>query len=156
VQMNSSPPHRTTGSWDAASSAARGVSPASPSPPHRHLASVAQSAFSPQTPVSSGRTGIARRPLSALEPSICRHIVPIGVPSGSACHAEGRGFESIGALTGRVRSVWAVTSDRAGWFPGWRRADSLTFCRPVGVTDRMSCRPSPPEDHRRDLIGAWR
>jgi hypothetical protein len=30
---------------------------------------------------------------------------------------------------------WAVTSDRRGWFSGWRRADSLTFCRPAGLTD---------------------
>jgi hypothetical protein len=33
------------------------------------------------------------------------------------------------------RWVWAVASGRCGWFSGRRRADSLTFCRPVGVTD---------------------
>ena len=49
----------------------------------------------------------------------------------------------------------AVVSGGAGRSSGWRRADSLTFCRPAGLTDRMSCRPPPPEDHRRDLIGAW-
>ena len=29
------------------------------------------------------------------------------------------------------RFPWAATSDPFGWFSGWRRADSLTFCRPV-------------------------
>ncbi len=32
-----------------------------------------------------------------------------------------------------TESSSAATSDRCGWFPGWRRADSLTFCRPGDV-----------------------
>jgi hypothetical protein len=47
-----------------------------------------------------------------------------------------------------------VTSDRSGWLPGWRGVDSLTFCRPGGLTCRMACRPPLPGDHRRDPIGA--
>jgi hypothetical protein len=27
--------------------------------------------------------------------------------------------------------IRTVTSDRSGWFSDWRRADSLTFCRPM-------------------------
>ena len=52
-----------------------------------------------------------------------------------------------------------VTSDPAGRSSGRRRADSITGCRPAGFASRCDryplCRPSPPEDRRRDLIGAW-
>ena len=52
-----------------------------------------------------------------------------------------------------------MTSDPAGRSSGRRRADSITGCRPAGFVSRCDryplCRPSPPEDHRRDLIGAW-
>jgi hypothetical protein len=34
-----------------------------------------------------------------------------------------------------TESPSAATSDRCGWFPGWRRTDPLTFCRPDGLTD---------------------
>jgi hypothetical protein len=34
-----------------------------------------------------------------------------------------------------TESPSAATSDRCGWFSGWRRADSLIFCRPGGLTD---------------------
>ena len=58
-------------------------------------------------------------------------------------------------VTGRVARVWAVTSDRCGWFSGWRRADSRRLCRVPGSDRPSLCRPPPPEDLRRDLIGAW-
>ena len=32
--------------------------------------------------------------------------------------------------------VWAVTSDLSGWFWGWRRADSESARRPVGLTGK--------------------
>jgi integrase len=38
----------------------------------------------------------------------------------------------LSALTVRVALVWAVTSDRCGWFSGWRRADSSVLCRLPG------------------------
>ena len=35
-------------------------------------------------------------------------------------------------------SYWKATSDRFGWFSGWRRADSCRRCRPAGLTDVRS------------------
>ena len=70
----------------------------------------------------------------------------------TACLCKGLRCSALTFLTERVARSGRLTSGRCGWFSGWRRADSLTFCRPIGLTYRMSCRPSPPEDHRRDLI----
>jgi hypothetical protein len=36
---------------------------------------------------------------------------------------------------------WAVASDAAGRFSGWRRADSLAWCRPSGLTVGTPQRP---------------
>jgi hypothetical protein len=44
----------------------------------------------------------------------------------------------ISAVTVRVGWVWAVTSDRCGWFSGWRRADSSVLCRLAGLTGNSS------------------
>src|SRR5262249_23159619 len=38
-----------------------------------------------------------------------------------------RSPQTLDFLTEKV--LGAVMSGRSGWFPGWRRADSLTFCR---------------------------
>ena len=67
--------------------------------------------------------------------------------------------EQITSSVSVSRSRGPVTSDSAGRSSGRRRADSITGCRPAGGVGRYGwyplCRPSPPEDCRRDLIGAW-
>jgi hypothetical protein len=42
------------------------------------------------------------------------------------------------AVTVKVAVVWAVTSDRCGWFSGWRRADSRVLRRLPGLTGKAS------------------
>jgi hypothetical protein len=47
---------------------------------------------------------------------------------------RGPGAQGETPVTVRVAWVWAVTSDRCGWFSGWRRADSRRLCRVPGLT----------------------
>jgi hypothetical protein len=45
------------------------------------------------------KTGDRQPPRSTTKALICREIRPIGIAAGSACHAEGRGFESLQPLS---------------------------------------------------------
>ena len=53
-------------------------------------------------------------------------------------------------------SARTVMSDRPDWSSGGRRADPWRGCPPWRPDLIPLCRPRPPEDHRRDLKGAWR
>jgi hypothetical protein len=88
------------------------------------------------------RTCTADRPLDTLP--------ALGV-SISCCQLAGAAYP----VTVILSAVWTVSSDRCDWFSGRRRADSSIPSHRLRLDQSSLCRPSPPEDLRRDLIGAW-
>jgi hypothetical protein len=85
--------------------------------------------FGPQTPVISRRIPGNRGPRPRPEkPSICRDILVQLRAAASACHAEGRGFESHQPLQeGRDLQVFSIRQ------PASASASPCTQCAPAGL-----------------------
>jgi hypothetical protein len=111
----------------------------------------------PGTPGQAGRSDHDAAPGQSSSPPIARHALPatealeLALSSSAATpktEAGPQAFPSPSerragapvdrAVTVRVASVWAVTSDRCGWFSGWRRADSSVLRRLAGLTGNPS------------------
>jgi len=75
---------------------------------------------------SGGKAIDHARPFNAERSSTGRRDYPFARDAGALNR------EQQSAVTVRVASVAAVTSDHRGWFSGWRRADSRVLCRLLG------------------------
>jgi hypothetical protein len=94
------------------------------------------------------------------KPPVCRHVVAHARPPRSACHAEGRGFESLQPLLTRpafaglfrVRSR-LVRLRRVGLTPDSPRTDRRPFQRKPPVCRPILVRPNPSPSARLQKVG---
>ena len=117
--------------------------------------------FGAQTPVvSRGKPWNPRPHLLARKPPVSSDFAHGIRAAGSACHAEGRGFESLQPLLRRpaIAGLLCVRSRlvrlrRVGLIPDSRSADRRPFQRKPPVCRPILVRPNPSPSARLQEIG---